>query len=116
MKRILITSAAGKIGSVLRSGCAHQSAWFTDCYLPVPRLLPKPKSAEERVVVVARSTSERQLLQFFDIAAADHDIVGFKHRDQLLDHVFNVMTPALLAQSLEPDATEVVLVGGLPVA
>jgi hypothetical protein len=39
-----------------------------------------------------------------------------EHRDQPLDHVFNVMTPALLAQSLEPDATEAVLVGGLPVA
>ena len=82
------------------------------CPCRFARLLPKPKSAEERVVVVARSTSERQLLQFFDIAAADYDIVGFKHRDQPLDHVFNVMTPALLAQSLEPDTTEVVLVGG----
>ena len=76
------------------------------------RLPPKSKSAEERVVVVARSTSERQLLQFFGIAATDHDVVGFKYRDQPLDHVFNVMTPALLAQSLEPDTTEVVLVGG----
>ena len=82
------------------------------CTCCFARLLPKPKSADERVVVVARSTSERQLLQFFDIAAADYDIVGFKHRDQPLDPVFNVMTPALLAQSLEPDTTEVVLVGG----
>jgi len=55
------------------------------CTCCFARLLPKPKSADERVVVVARSTSERQLLQFFDIAAADYDIVGFKHRDQPLD-------------------------------
>jgi nucleoside-diphosphate-sugar epimerase len=92
MKRILITGAAGKIGSVLRSSIRLVYGLPLACRFA--RLLPKPKSAEERIVVVARSTSERQLLQFFDIAAADHDIVGFKHRDQPLDHVFNVMTPA----------------------
>src|SRR6185369_5745075 len=79
-------------------------------------LFPKPKSAEKRVVVIAQSTAVRQLLQFLGIAAPDHDLVRFKRGDQPLDHIFNMLTPALLAQSLEPGATEVVLVGGLLVA
>ena len=76
------------------------------------RLLPKSKSAKERIVVVARSTSARHLFQFFSIAAPNHDLVRFKGGDQPLDHIANMMTPTLLAQSLEPGATEVILVSG----
>jgi hypothetical protein len=70
------------------------------------RLFPKSKSAEKSVVVVARSACVRQLLQFLGIAAPDHDLVGFKRGDQPLDHIVNMVTPALLAQSLEAGATK----------
>ena len=75
---------------------------------PFVLLFPQPKSAKKRIVVVARSTSVRQLLQFLGVAAPDHDLLRFKRSDQPLDHIFDMVTPALLTQSLEPGATEVV--------
>src|SRR5262245_41824743 len=74
------------------------------------RGLPQPKSAAEGIFVVAGAGMGRQRIQQLDVAAADHGVVGLKRGDEMPDDIENVMAPFLLAVTLEPMATHIVLI------
>ena len=42
------------------------------------RFIPQAKPSPERIGVVSRSATWRQLLQFFDVASPQNHVIGFK--------------------------------------
>jgi hypothetical protein len=61
----------------------------------VSRALPQAKPSNERVGVVACSTTLRQLFQFLDVASSENYVVGLKGGDQLGHHVLDILSPFL---------------------
>jgi hypothetical protein len=78
-------------------------------------VLPQPKSTTEGVDVVAGAATLRQLFQFVNVPAAQHDVLGFERRDQPLYNIFDIAPPLFFAVLLESPNPNVVLEGGLPV-
>ena len=75
----------------------------------------QPKSAHERIGLVALSATWRQVIQLVDVAAAEHDVVGFEGGHQAYDHVPYIFPPFLPAVAFQPATADIVLVGCLPV-
>src|SRR5262245_63700669 len=76
-------------------------------------VLPQPKTAAERVGVLACARMRRQRIEFLDVAAPNHRIVGFERGDEAGHDVGNVTAPFLLAMALQSGAAHVVLIGAL---
>src|ERR1700741_4194256 len=74
------------------------------------RALPEPKSAAESVIVIAGAGMGRQRIQHFDVAAPDHGVVGLQRSDEMRDDIEYVTAPFLLAVTLEPVPTHIVLI------
>src|SRR5215469_8797587 len=77
--------------------------------------LPKPEAASERTGLRACSATWRQLLEFFGVAAAEHNLVGLKRGGQVRNHVGNESSPLLFSQALQAAQTHIVFESGLPV-
>ena len=77
--------------------------------------LPKAKSSQEGIGVVAGSATGRQLFQFLDVSSPQDDVVGFEGGDQAGDDVRDIAPPFLLADPLQSADAHVVLVGAFPV-
>src|SRR5215467_11774882 len=74
---------------------------------------PQAEAAAEGVGVVARARMRRQRMEFLDVAAPNHRIVGLERGDEACHDVGNVTAPFLLAVALQSGAAHVVLIGTL---
>src|SRR5262245_33578101 len=59
--------------------------------------LPKPKPSQERIGVVARPATGRQLFQFLHVTSPQDHIVGFEGGDQEGYYVRHIFAPLFLA-------------------
>src|SRR3974377_1254578 len=73
-------------------------------------LLPQPKPATEGVCIVAGARVRRQRIKFFDVASADHDVVGLERGKEARHNVGNVTTPLLLPVALQSGLAHIVLI------
>ena len=55
----------------------------------------------------------RQRIEFLDVAAPNHRVVGLERGDEAGHDVGNVTAPFLLAVALQSDTAHVVLIGSL---
>src|SRR5262249_32584420 len=74
-------------------------------------LFPEPKAAQKRVGVVANPATFGDLLQVFDLAAAEYDVVGMNRVNEAGNQPFNVLPPYFFAQPFARADSNVVLVG-----
>src|SRR5271166_4977083 len=72
-------------------------------------LLPQPRAADERIVVVAGTCAGRELIEFLGVAAAEHHVLHLQGLLQARHHVENRLVPFLLAQPPHPFGTHVFL-------
>src|SRR5262249_27911096 len=75
-------------------------------------VFPEAKPAEERVIVVASTTSRRKFLQPFHVAAPEHNILRFERRDKLRYYVGDVALPTSLPPLLQSALSHIFLIGG----
>src|SRR6516225_9938607 len=76
-------------------------------------VLPQPKTAAERVGVVACARMRRQRVEFPDVTAPNHRVVGLERGDEAGHDVGNVTAPFLLAVALQSGTAHIVLIGPL---
>src|SRR2546425_5823146 len=62
---------------------------------PITGLFPQAKPSEERIGVVARPASLRQLFQFFEVASSQNYVVGLEGGDQAGNHIRDMASPFL---------------------
>lgn len=62
------------------------------------RVLPQAKPAQERISVVARSATWRQLFQFLSVASANHHLIGVESSDQAFNPILHMALPFLSAK------------------
>src|SRR5450755_1848433 len=78
-------------------------------------VLPKTKATLERVGVVSGPAFGWHGFQELHISAAQHNVIRFQSRGQLLNYVGHVAPPFLLAKSLHATQTYIVFIGALAV-
>src|SRR5262245_24145930 len=76
-------------------------------------LIPKPKSTQERVGVVAHAATGRRLVQFLDVASPKDHFIGFQGGVEAGHHIRNMTTPFSFAVFLQSPHSDVILVGSL---
>src|SRR5262249_7663297 len=76
-------------------------------------LLPQPKPATEGVGIVAGARVRRQRIKFFDVASADHDVVGLERGKEACHNICHVTTPLLLSVAVQSGVTYIVLISAL---
>ena len=74
-------------------------------------LAPDEEAAGEGVFVAADDAAGRAVLELFDVAAAEDDVVGAERYFQRGGYILYVFAPALFPEALEAAEAEVVLVG-----
>src|SRR5262249_3187041 len=75
--------------------------------------IPEAKTAPKSIGVVALAATLGQLLQFFYIASAENDIVGFEGGDQPLHHVRFMTPPFLFSSLLQAALADVILISSV---
>src|SRR5262245_27212915 len=74
---------------------------------------PQPKSAAERIGVVASARMRRQRFELPDVASPNYRIVGLQRGDEARHDVGNVASPFLLAVAFQSSTADIVLIGAL---
>src|SRR5690349_8352531 len=74
-------------------------------------LLPKAHSADKGLIVAASPRARRQFLYFFGVAAAEHDIVGFKSGAKNFDYVGHMFAPFFISKPLETAGSKIIFEG-----
>src|SRR5262249_40180921 len=75
--------------------------------------LPEPKPSQERIGVVTRPATARQLFQFLHVTSPQDHIVGFEPGNQESYHVRYMLGPLLLAYPIQSANAHVILIGAL---
>src|SRR5215510_217308 len=75
------------------------------------RLSPEARAAQKSIGVVALAATLGQLLQFFYIASAENDIVGFEGGDPALNHACDMAPPFLFSPFFQAALADVILIG-----
>src|SRR5262249_22191291 len=98
--------------------CAYlpgSSQWFR----PPPArwestvLLPESNPATEGVCIVTGTRVRRQRIKFFDVASANHDVVGLERGKEARHNICYVTTPLLLPVAVQSGVTYIVFISAL---
>src|SRR3954471_23362959 len=71
--------------------------------------VPHPATAGERIAIVSRFDSGRQLVELLGVAAAEHNVIGDEGKLQLAKAEENVPHPFLFSKAREPGFAQVSL-------
>src|SRR4029453_10637823 len=73
------------------------------------RALPEAEAADERVVVAAEADIRGGLVELLRVAPAEHDVIRLDRGAEPFNGLHHGLTPFLLAESLEPTLSNIVL-------
>src|SRR4030095_3815559 len=105
---------------LLMVGCERLPGWacgaqWAPCHhlrLPCSAfVLPQTKPSQERIGIVTRSATWRELPQFLDVSSSQNHVLRFQSGHEASDHICHVLPPFLFAQPLVSADPDIVFEG-----